>query len=197
MGKAALMKHSNGKLHKKNIEQLKSTLKFFQPRKITATATSTSDRFPSTSSGSGESADQVVIVDSSPPASSPITECFHLGSSLESEIIWALKCIKSGYSDNSVDDFGAVLQAICPDSKIAKDFKVGRHKLGYLVNHGLYPYFKDLLKDEVMKSPFITVLFDESLNKTTKESEMDLIVRYWDVVERKVMVHYWHSHRSF
>ena len=41
-----------------------------------------------------------------------------------------------------------------------------------------------------MKSPFITVLFDESLNKTTQQSEMDLLVRYWDVSEKSVVVRY-------
>ena len=44
-----------------------------------------------------------------------------------------------------------------------------------------------------MKSPFITVLFDENLNKTSQQSEMDLLVRYWDVSEKRVVVRYWNS----
>ena len=37
-----------------------------------------------------------------------------------------LNCVKYGYSDNSVNDFGSVLRRLCPDSKIAGNFQMGR-----------------------------------------------------------------------
>ena len=53
--------------------------------------------------------------------------------------------------------------------------------------------FKEWVKNDILKSPFITVLFDESFNKTTHQSEMDLFVGYWDVSEKRVVVRYWNS----
>ena len=46
-------------------------------------------------------------------------------------------------TDNSVNDFGSVLRHLCPDSKIAGNFQMGRKKLMYLVNYGLHPHFKE------------------------------------------------------
>ena len=57
----------------------------------------------------------------------------------------------------------------------------------YVVNYGLLPYFKQSVKDLIQKSPFIVALSDESLNKTSQKSEMDLHVRYWDVNEKKIL----------
>ena len=62
-----------------------------------------------------------------------------------SEIIWTLKSVVSGFSNNSCDDFAPTLRAMCPDSKLAKEFKLGRTKLMYLVNYGIAPHFKSLL----------------------------------------------------
>ena len=36
-------------------------------------------------------------------------------------------------------------------------------------------------------------MFDESLNKTTQNSEMDLVIRYWNVDENKVESRHWNS----
>ena len=47
----------------------------------------------------------------------------------------------------------------------------GAQKLMYLVNYGLHPHFKEWVKNGISKSPFITILFDESLNKTTQQME--------------------------
>ena len=59
-----------------------------------------------------------------------------------SEIIWALKSVSSGWSNSSCDDIANPLKAMCPDSQIAKDFKLGRLKLMHIVNYGIAPYYK-------------------------------------------------------
>ena len=64
-----------------------------------------------------------------------------------------------------------------PDSQIAEKMELGPNKLKYLVNHGLAPYFKECLSD-ILKSEYFVVSFDESLNATDQECEMDLLVRY-------------------
>ena len=49
----------------------------------------------------------------------------------------------------------------------------------YNVNYGLFTYFKQSVKDQILKSPFVVALFgDENLSKNLQKSEMDLHVRY-------------------
>ena len=43
----------------------------------------------------------------------------------EAHILWALNCVKNGYSDNSADDFENVLRRICPNDKVAEKFQMG------------------------------------------------------------------------
>ena len=96
----------------------------------------------------------------------------------EAHIVWALNCVKNGYSDNSAGDFGNGLRHICPNDKVAEKFQMGQKKHMYIVNYGLFSYFKQSVKDQILKSLFIIALFDESLNKISQKSEMDLHVRY-------------------
>ena len=66
-----------------------------------------------------------------------------------------LKSVLSGYSNSSRDDIANTFKAMCTDSQIAKDFKLGRLKLMYIVNYGIAPYFKQLL-DVKLKKLFYT-----------------------------------------
>ena len=105
-----------------------------------------------------------------------------------------MNCVKNGYSDNSADDFENILRRICPNDNVAEKFQMGRKKLMYVVNCGLFPYFKQSIKDLILKSPLIVALFDDSLNKTSQKSAMDLQLRYWDVSEKKVVVRLFLGH---
>ena len=69
----------------------------------------------------------------------------------------------SGYSNSSCYEIANTLKAMCSDSQIAKDFKLGRLKLVYIVNYGLAPYFKQLLDVKLKRAPLYTQSFDESL----------------------------------
>ena len=115
---------------------------------------------------------------SSTSPSNLIAAHFTATSSTNAEIIWALNFVVKGYSDRSNEDFGDILRAMCPPSPEAKCFKMGRNKLKYVVNHGVYPYFREELDRDVDKSPFIAIMFDESLNEIVKQSEMDVFVRF-------------------
>ena len=72
-------------------------------------------------------------------------------SATTAEIIWALKSVLNGYSNSSCDGIANTLKAMCPDSQIAKDFKLGRLKLMYIVNSGVAPYFKQFLDAKLKK----------------------------------------------
>ena len=53
----------------------------------------------------------------------------------------------------------------------------------YVVNHGLAPYFKSVLKRNPHKAGFLRHSFDDSLNDVTQTTEMEFDVRYWDPIE--------------
>ena len=65
-----------------------------------------------------------------------------------------------------------------PGSQIAQKMRLGPNKLKYMVNHGITPYMKDILRDDVRKSNWFVVSFDESMNDITQTSEMDICLRF-------------------
>ena len=86
---------------------------------------------------------------SSTSSSNLIVAHFSATSGTSAEIIWALNCVVKGYSARLKDDFGEMLRTMCPASPKAKYFKMRRNKLKYVVNHGLYPYFKEELDKQI------------------------------------------------
>ena len=55
------------------------------------------------------------------------------------------------------------------DSDIAKKFQMSKIKVSYVIIFGLAYYFCNSLITLVKKSPFYTLLFDESLNKVLRK----------------------------
>ena len=108
----------------------------------------------------------------------------------KSETIWALKSVCSGYCNNSSSDINKVFSAMFLDSKIAQNFQLGLDKLKYICNFGIAPYFKDVLKEILKKSDLYVICFDESLNDVTQSFQMDVLIRYFDSVDRKVKMRY-------
>ena len=82
----------------------------------------------------------------------------------KAEIVWALKSVLSGYSNNSCADISKIFTCMFPDSKIAKSFELGATKLKYVINFGIAPYFRDILQ----RSDCFVISFDESLNDYTQ-----------------------------
>ena len=79
------------------------------------------------------------------------------------------------------------LAAMFPEFGPTKLFQMSRSKSSmYVVNHGLAPYFKSVLKRNLHKAGYLGHWFDESLNDVTQTTEMDLHVRYWDPTEWKL-----------
>lgn len=74
-------------------------------------------------------------------------------------IIWALKSVIDGYSDDSCKDFAETLWAMCPDSKIASDLKLSLTKLMYAINHDITSHFKVLLNKEIGNTPLYVLTF--------------------------------------
>ena len=72
-------------------------------------------------------------------------------------------------------------------------YGVRKKEMKYIINHELAPYFKYILTEDIDSADFLSVCFNKSLNKTTQNCEMDLILQYWDNVENKVQVYYWNN----
>ena len=47
-----------------------------------------------------------------------------------------------------------------------------------------------MILDKILKSQFMSVLFDKPLNESIQKSEMDIHVWYWNEGENKVTVRY-------
>ena len=223
MGEGALTKHAGTEMHTKNLAQYMKTMRFFLPRSSAPVPAATATTTAAAAAAAAEAvvatppptADvaasilpaQVVLLtpDDEPGTSgsvngSPIVvakepiPCLMRGQSAKkAQIIWALQCVKQGYSDNSNRHTGDILRAMCPTSLEALDFNMGPSKLKYVINHRLYPHYKELLDKDIQLSSFLTIMFDESLNDVLQKSEMDIHVRYWDESEMLVKVRYYDS----
>ena len=89
--------------------------------------------------------------------------------------MWTLKNIMTGYSVRSNDDLSLTFAAMFHE--LTRTFNMARTKSMCVINHGLAPYFKSLLKTSVDRSDIFSFLFDESLNEGIETSEMGLNVR--------------------
>ena len=80
-----------------------------------------------------------------------------------------------------------------PDSQIAKMFTLGADKARYVINHGIAPYFYEVLKASVNSADFYVISFDESINSVTQTNQVDRSIRYWDSKANLVKVWFWNS----
>ena len=58
------------------------------------------------------------------------------------------------------------------------------------MNFGIGPFCKQVLMEEVKKSSYYVLSFDECMNKVTQTSEMDVLVRYFDESLKQVKTRY-------
>ena len=70
----------------------------------------------------------------------------------KAEIMWALKCVSSGFSNNSCANINSMFKSMFPDSNVASAFSMAPTKVSYVINHGLATHFKQILKDGITKS---------------------------------------------
>ena len=61
-------------------------------------------------------------------------------------------------------------------------------KACYITNFWIAPHFLTVLNHESSKSAIYFFSFNESLNQTTLECEMDFLIRFWDETDNDVKV---------
>ena len=76
------------------------------------------------------------------------------------------------------------------DSDIAKKFQMSKTKVSYVIIFGLADYFYNSLITLVEKSPFYSLLFDESMNKILSKEQMDLQIHFYDDTVGEVLTRY-------
>ena len=54
-------------------------------------------------------------------------------------------------SHSSINNFHALFSKMFPYSKIALSVELERTKTGYIINHGVAPYFKDKLEKNLLQ----------------------------------------------
>ena len=81
---------------------------------------------------------------------STITKTFSDEEKIYGEILWSIKHVLSGYSENSVKDTITLFHKMFPDSKVSSKMEIGPGKIRYVVNYDITPYFKTILKDEIL-----------------------------------------------
>ena len=75
-----------------------------------------------------------------------------------------------------------------PDSKIASKLLLARTKLGYIVNYGLAPYFKEELSKSLSQecnslATKFTSCFEESFNRISNKKQFHVHLIYFDETE--------------
>ena len=115
---------------------------------------------------------------SSSANSSSSANPFDLRAAQTTETIWCLQMVLKG-SDNSNEGLTEDLQAM---------MHLGPTKVSYIIQHGIYPYLKEVLVKELCNAEFLSLLFDESLNKQTQTQQIKIAVRF--VYEGKSNIRY-------
>ncbi|CAF0854255.1 unnamed protein product [Adineta steineri] len=156
-GWKAIEQHMHKEKHKKNLNAVKNNSKFIFP---VSTATTNS-----TSANTIQLANQ----NKSLAFDDQITKA---------EILWALKSVQHGFSYKSSDNTGKLFQTMFPDSKIAEKFSIQHAKMSYVISHGLGPYFRNQLVEDLKNCQRFVLCFDEQTNNQNKK-QLDLLVRYW------------------
>ena len=91
---------------------------------------------------------------------------------LNAEIIWSLEVLKCKYSYRSSESKSKLFCSMFPDSKIAQNFTCGKTKCSYILCHGITPFIKETLLNELKEVPYYTTLFDESYNKISRKGQL-------------------------
>jgi hypothetical protein len=145
---------------------------------------STIPRAPEAESFSAQS------IKSSKPISSVTVAKSYVEQVTTSEVLWALKVVENDMPFSVCDGIKDLFKLMFPSDPIARDFTCGSNKVSYLITHGLAPYFKELLLQDIRKSNAgFTIHYDETTTSQIKK-QMDIIVRFWSLERNKVVVHY-------
>ena len=179
MGIQAIKSHSIGAKHKKNIaaQQKSVPIGFFFKK---ASAPNSDAKASSEKENKNLVPNENIVNQEKEGPSKRVTlDDFNFGSNLlESEVTWCIGSVASHLSNRQAESCQKLFKKMFNDSKLAQKFSVHKDKQGYLATHGLLPYFQDQISKDLTESSFFSVSYDESLNKISQKTQMDIHVRY-------------------
>lgn len=111
----------------------------------------------------------------------------------KAEIFWCLQTIITHKSMRSAAKDVEIFKVMFSDSEIANKMQLQRTKIAYSILYGLAPFFKDQLMSKITTCTYFAVGFDESLNKVTQKTQMDINIRFWDKENNQVCTRYFGS----
>ena len=107
-------------------------------------------------------------------SSTSLCSAFGGNDTLKAEVLWTRSITHTKIMMAS----GHFLQLSFSGSEVANTFSCGKDETSYLAKFGLAPYIKKQLVSQVFNDNFV-LMFDESLNETTKNKQLDVHVRFW------------------
>lgn len=170
-GWKAVEQHMQKEKHRQKINSLKNNTRFCLPSVTTSSSSSTSNTI------------QLVGANRSLCFDDQITKA---------ETLWAMKSAQQGFSYKSSDEIGDLFRTMFPDSKIAEKFSMQHSKLSYVISHGIGPYFRTQVIDEVKPCQKFVLCFDEQTNNQNNK-QLDLLLRYWHTDREVVVTRYYRT----
>ncbi|XP_077085755.1 uncharacterized protein LOC143737776 isoform X2 [Siphateles boraxobius] len=165
LGVRALESHSKSEKHLTAVKGLQQTTAISQFLQVSCGSSTTSTpRLGPHSSSATPAIDLRVAFGSEP--------------TLKAEVLWVLHTVTRHQSYSANEEIGELFQTMFPDSDIAKSFRCGKDKTSYITRFGIADFIKRELISKIT-GPFV-LMFDESLNRTTKTKQLDLHVRFWE-----------------
>ena len=102
------------------------------------------------------------------------------------EILLAMKSVTSHISARSMVEFPELMKIMFPDSQIATQVHLHCTKLGYMMNHGLGPYYKEKVMSSLKEADRFVTCFDESFNAISNEQQLDVHIISFDETTKRV-----------
>lgn len=97
----------------------------------------------------------------------------------KAETLWALRVAESNISFKSCTETVELFPEMFPDSIIASKMQLKEKKVAYVISHGIYKNFQELLKKDLSScATKFTIAFDETTNAQVKR-QLDVYARYW------------------
>jgi hypothetical protein len=170
-GWKSVEQHMDKEKHRQKMNSLKNNTRFSLPLSTTA--------LPSSSTST------IQLIGANRPLSfdDQITKA---------EALWALKSVQHGFSYQSSNEIGELFRTIFSDSKIAEKFSIQHSKMSYVISHGLGPYFRSQVIDEVKRCQRFVLCFDEHTNNQNNK-QFDLLLRYWHTKKEMVVTRYYRT----
>ena len=198
--------------HNRNVRILKGTKKdCFLVSTSQQSGSSTPSTFSSTTSSAVSSQDvssqdspdatlsETAVIESVPTTSqSQVTMYLNNATPeiIKAWTLWCLQVVHDHSSMNSAGGKGDLFREMFPDSKIAEKFgKLSSTKIGYIIVHGIAPFFRNKIMKELNppgpRLPLVfTSCFDESHNKVTFSKQMDIHVIFFNEKNKLVERYY-------